>query len=52
MSYKQYNNLDSYPIQYQQRQCINQNCLVDFQMDIAKPAKKSMKIVNGPGMLI
>ena len=49
MSSKQYNNLDSYPKQYQQKECMNPNCLVDFQMDVAYPGKRSMKIVNGPG---
>ena len=49
MSTKQYNNLLSYPQQYQQKQCMNPNCLLDFQMDVAYPGNRSMKIVNGPG---
>eukprot|EP01084_Bolivina_argentea_P286521 491522_1 len=48
MEYKQYNDLDSYPIQYQQRERRHQNCIVDFQMDVAQIHKPSLKIVNGP----
>ena len=44
---KEYYNLLSYPKQYEQKECMNQNCLVDFQMDIAYPGNRSMKIVNG-----